>query len=166
MEEFNATEPCLSIKRMAWPLARTDLPPLVVMATGRIGPNNWWGECSVFIPKELGFGPMSSVDLEAGVIASAYPSEVEVIDADYMRIELAQRAVFLLSGHLSPIASHTGHRELYGLRYELRDGSKMDIYRLILNGNFIAELKQIATRTKNDALRGGGLRACEHRNKT
>jgi hypothetical protein len=149
MEELSASEEFLSIKRMAglWPA------PVAVMAAGRIGPNNWWGECSVFIPRHFGNPAKSYHDLDAGISGSGLPSDVDIVDAAYMRLELKQRATEFLRGHISPIAQHIGQRELLELGYELQPGSKMDLYRLIRNGDLIADVRELAELTKHGGLR-------------
>jgi hypothetical protein len=70
-----------------------------------------------------------------------------------MRRELEQKAREFLAAHFSPIASHTGRRDLYELRYEMHDGAKADIYRLIMNGPLIAEVQNIAQKTRHGTLR-------------
>jgi hypothetical protein len=150
MEELNANEAFLSIKRMAglWPA------PVAIMAAGRIGPNNWWGECSVFIPEHFGNPPKAYHDFDAGISGSALPSDVEIVDAAYMRLELKQKATEFLRDHISPIAQHLGQRDLLELGYQLHDGSKMDIYNLTRNGAFLSEVQGLAKQTKHDTLRG------------
>jgi hypothetical protein len=152
MDEGNAPEGFLSIKRMAgfWP---PDVGPLAVMAAGRTGPNNWWGECSVFIPKHLGRESKAYIHLTSGVSGTGLPINVDIVDSDYMRVELEQKAVQLLAAHFSAIASHTGLREFYALRYELLPGAKIDIYRLIDKGEFVSEIQALGAETKHGMLR-------------
>jgi hypothetical protein len=152
MDEANVPEGFLSIKRMPgfWP---PDVGPLAVMAAERTGPNNWWGECSVFIPKHLGRDSKAYIHLNAGVSGTGLPINVDIVDSDYMRVELEQKAVHLLAAHFSAIASHTGLREFYALRYELLPGAKMDIYHLIDKGEFVSEIQRLAAETKHGTLR-------------
>jgi hypothetical protein len=158
MDEANTPEGFLSIKRMAglWP------PPLALMAAGRVGPNEWWGECSVFIPRLFGCEPKAYSHLNAGVSGSGLPVEVDMVDADYMRVELEQKAVHLLVNHFSPIAMRTGLRDLYGLRYELLPGAKIDIFHLIENREFVPDIQKLATQTRHALLRDYLLAITKH----
>jgi hypothetical protein len=152
MDEGNAPEGFLSIKRMAgfWP---SHVNPLAVMTAGRIGPNNWWGECTVFIPKHLGRESKTYPYLNAGVSGTGLPIEFDVVDSDYMRVELEQKAVQILVAHFSVIASHTGLREFNELRYKLLPAAKMDIYHLIDKGEFVSEVQELSAKTKHAMLR-------------
>lgn len=90
---------------------------------------------------------------DAGVSGTGLPIDLDIVDSDYMRVELEQKAVQTLVAHFSAIASHTGLREFNALRYELLPGAKIDIYRLIGKGEFVSEAQELAAKTKHDMLR-------------
>ena len=100
MEDSNTVESFFNVKRMGgfWP---SHVDPIVIMAAGRIGPNNWWGECSVFIPKHFDSACKRYVHLNAGVNGTGLPVEVDVVDSDYTRVELEQKAAQILAAHFS-----------------------------------------------------------------
>jgi hypothetical protein len=153
LNHANAPDEFLSIKRMPglWPAGA----PLVLMAAGKIGPNAWWGEYGIFIPGTLGLASKAHVDLNAGVVSTAYPNEIDMIDAGYMRIELEQRVISCLSMHFSEIAIETGRQDLFpNLRYELQDAAKKHIFDLIRNGAFLDEVRSLSQRTRHGVLRG------------